>query len=411
MNKIPEGYKPTEVGVIPDDWEIQLLPKIIWFQEGPGLRDWQFQNKGLKVINITNLQDNGSLDLDKTERYISWEECEKMYRHFLIDENDVVMASSGNSYSKTAVVQKADLPLLMNTSVIRFKPIQGISYQFMLVYLRSNYFKMQIDLLITGGAQPNFGPAHLRKIKIPLPPTLSEQTAIATALSDADALIQSLEKIIAKKLAIKQGAMQELLKPKEGWVVKKLGEVAEIRSGGTPSTNIDGYWNGNIAWCTPTDITALNGAKYLSNTSREITEKGLQYSSAEMIPKNSVIMTSRATIGECAINKMPVSTNQGFKNLIPHENVDTEYLYYTLLTQKTKFLSLCSGSTFPEINKTQLFNFQLAITNSYLDQTRIAAILSDIDAEISALETKLSKYKQIKQGMMQNLLTGRIRLI
>jgi len=104
--ELRDGYKQTEVGVIPDDWRAVELPKIIWFQEGPGLRQWQFRDKGLKVINVTNLQENGFLDLEKTHRHISWEEFDKLYKHFLIDENDVVMASSGNSYCKTSVVRK-----------------------------------------------------------------------------------------------------------------------------------------------------------------------------------------------------------------------------------------------------------------------------------------------------------------
>ncbi len=205
------GYKQTEVGVIPEDWESSPLPNIIWFQEGPGLRNWQFRPSGLKVINVTNLQENGYLDLNKTERHISWEEFERTYKHFLIDDGDVVIASSGNSYCKTAVVRQADLPLLMNTSVIRFKAKEGIGRLYMLIYLKSAYFKDQIDLMITGGAQPNFGPAHLKRIFIPLPPTKAEQEAIAEALSDMDAEITALEIKLTKAREIKQGMMHNLL--------------------------------------------------------------------------------------------------------------------------------------------------------------------------------------------------------
>lgn len=204
-------YKETEAGVLPEDWEACVLSEIIWFQEGPGLRNWQFRNKGLKVINVTNLQEYGYLDLDKTDRHISIEEFEKMYKHFLIDDGDVVMASSGNSYCKTSVVRKRDLPLLMNTSVIRFKPLGGLDYYFMLIYLKSHFFKNQIDFLITGGAQPNFGPAHLRKIIIPLPKNQNEQRAIAQIFTDMDTEIESLERKRDKYRAIKQGMMQELL--------------------------------------------------------------------------------------------------------------------------------------------------------------------------------------------------------
>lgn len=161
---LPKGYKRTEVGVIPEDWNAIELPKVFWYQEGPGLRKWQFRSEGLKVVNITNLQENGYLDLSRTDRHITWQECERIYKHFLIDSGDFLMASSGNSYCKTSIVRSSDLPLLMNTSVIRFKPLERTDSKFMQVFLKSKYFKEQIDLMITGGAQPNFGPAHLEKI-------------------------------------------------------------------------------------------------------------------------------------------------------------------------------------------------------------------------------------------------------
>lgn len=130
-----------------------------------------------------------------------------------------------------------------------------------------------------------------------------------------------------------------------------------------------------------------------------------------MIPANSIVMTSRATIGECAINQVPVSTNQGFKNLVPYQNVDVEFLYYLLLTKKQALITLCGGSTFLEIGKTQLAMLEVQLPATKTEQTAVAAILSDMDVEIAALEAKLAKACQLKQGMMHNLLTGRIRLV
>lgn len=206
-----KGYKPSELGEIPEDWEFYNLPEKVWFQEGPGLRKWQFTNKGLKVINVTNLQENGFLDLDRTDRHVSWEEFEKTYKHFACDEGDLVIASSGNSYCKVSIVRACDLPLLMNTSVIRFKPLDNFSKQYMDVFLKSKYFKDQIDLMITGGAQPNFGPAHLNLVKILAPTCNLEQDAVASILCDMDEEIQALEQRLSKTRQIKQGMMQELL--------------------------------------------------------------------------------------------------------------------------------------------------------------------------------------------------------
>ena len=192
------------------DWEFKRLPDVCWYQEGPGLRNWQFTKQGMKVINVTNLE-NGKLNLEKTDRHISYSEFNKMYKHFEIDEKDIVVASSGNSYAKVAVVRARDLPLMMNTSVIRFKPLRNLNYDFLLTFLKSNLFKEQIDLIITGGAQPNFGPAHLKKILISVPSTMKEQQKIAEILVDMDSEIEMLEIKIEKAKQIKQGMMQQLL--------------------------------------------------------------------------------------------------------------------------------------------------------------------------------------------------------
>jgi type I restriction enzyme, S subunit len=197
-------------GKLKEGWKTKPLSEMSWFQEGPGLRNWQFTNQGIKVINVTNLE-NGILNLERTDRYISLKEFHRMYRHFEIDENDIVVASSGNSYGKIAVVRKQDLPLLMNTSVIRFKPLKDLDYGFLLVFLMSNYFKNQVDQLITGGAQPNFGPAHLNKVQINLPDSIKEQKHISAILSAKANEIQAIENKLDKYRMIKQSMMQSLL--------------------------------------------------------------------------------------------------------------------------------------------------------------------------------------------------------
>ncbi|MEW5815485.1 MAG: restriction endonuclease subunit S [Spirochaetota bacterium] len=190
---------------------------------------------------------------------------------------------------------------------------------------------------------------------------------------------------------------------------KQLGDVTDIVSGGTPSTNRKEFWDGDIYWCTPTDITALYGSKYLIDTARKISLLGLKNCSAEILPENSIVMTTRATIGECAINKIPVSTNQGFKSFIP-KGINAEFLYYKLLTQKSKFVQLGSGSTFFEVSKKDITDFLIDIPPTKAEQTAIAAALSDADALISSLEKLIAKKRNIKQGAMQELLTGKKRL-
>lgn len=257
----------------------------------------------------------------------------------------------------------------------------------------------------------------MKQVKIAIPSSTEEQKRISEALSHADDYIASLEQLLAKKRAIMQGSMQELLTGKRRlpgykseWKTTQLSEVADIRSGGTPSTTDPRYWNGNIPWCTPTDITRLKGRKYISETAESISKEGLASSSAELLPPNTVLMTSRATIGECAINTVPCTTNQGFKNFIPH-SISGEFLYYLLQTQKAAFVALCGGSTFLEIGKAQLSAFQITYPADIDEQRAIVAVLSDMDTELRDSSALLQKARDIKQGMMQELLTGKVRLI
>lgn len=256
---------------------------------------------------------------------------------------------------------------------------------------------------------------NIAQMEIELPPQ-EEQTAIAEALSDIDNLISSLQKLIEKKKAIKQGTMQELLTGKKRlpgfsgeWSKQQLGDICNIVNGGTPSTSIAEFWNGKILWCTPTDITSCS-TKYIYTTESKITESGLKASSATLLPKGALLLCSRATIGEVRIAGNTICTNQGFKSLVVHQNISNEWLYYMVHVLKFNMLEKAIGSTFLEISKKDLAELDI-IVPEFTEQKAIAQVLSDMDSEIEQLEKKLAKYQQIKRGMMQELLTGRIRLV
>ncbi len=192
------------------------------------------------------------------------------------------------------------------------------------------------------------------------------------------------------------------------WEEVRLGELAEIRNGGTPRTSISEYWHGNIPWCTPTDITASPG-RNLVTTARTITENGLSGCGASLLPAGSLLLCSRATIGEVKVASMPVATNQGFKSLVCGKSISHEYLYYRLVTLKERMVELATGSTFLEISKRDVANIPIPLP-PLPEQRAIASVLSDMDAEVTVLERRLDKTRAVKQGMMQQLLTGSIRL-
>jgi type I restriction enzyme S subunit len=387
---LKQGYKQTDVGVIPEDWEVKRLGAFIALQRGHDLTDRDRRKGEIPVMGSAG--QNGFHDTA------------------LVSGPGVVVGRSGASFGQAHYCATDFWP---HNTALYVTDFFGNHPLFAFYFLK----RMDFSRHNTGGAQQSLNRNFIAPIPIAVP-SRSEQEIITEALSDADTLIESLEQLLTKKRHLKQGAMQELLTGKKRllgfagkWEIKRLEELADIRSGGTPSTTQTQFWDGDIPWCTPTDITALDGFKFLSDTNRRISDQGLKASSAEMIPANSIVMTSRATIGECAINQVPVSTNQGFKNFVPFEDVDTEFLYYLLHLQKQGFISLCGGSTFLEIGKTQLAKYEVRMPSTKSEQFAIATILSDMDTEIATLETKLTKARQLKTGMMQELLTGRIRLV
>ena len=179
-------------GSVYQNWKIARLPEYVFFQEGPGLRKWQWTNDGMKVINVKNIRADGGIDLSNSDRYISREEFTQRYSHFAVEQGDIIVASSGNTYGKVARIQAHHLPLMMNTSVIRFQPLSptSLDWNFLFAFLRSNLFRNQVESFVIGSAQPNFGPSHLKRMEIPVPP-LSTQRKIGSILSNYDDLIEN----------------------------------------------------------------------------------------------------------------------------------------------------------------------------------------------------------------------------
>lgn len=195
----------------------------------------------------------------------------------------------------------------------------------------------------------------------------------------------------------------------EDWSIKFLNDFGDVISGGTPSTTVREYWDGGIAWCTPSDITKTQD-KYIRTTERTISKNGLKNSAATLLPENSILLCTRATIGELKISAIPMTTNQGFKNLRSNGSANIDFLYYLLQTKKDDMLELSIGSTFLEISKSALCQIPMQ-TPSISEQERIAEALSDVDSMISLLGKLIAKKKAVKQGAVQELLTGKKRLL
>jgi len=186
------------------------------------------------------------------------------------------------------------------------------------------------------------------------------------------------------------------------WNNLSLTQVCtEIAQGGTPDTTNSEFWNGLIEWLTPADMGNLDN-RFLSQTNRKITQKGLENCSSPLLPIDSVIISTRAPIGHLIINKKVMAMNQGCKGLIPKQTTSADFLYYTLLKNKTKLVDLGAGNTFKELSGNALKSF-VTTYPSLPEQQKIADCLSSLDDLIAAHKQELDSLKTHKKGLMQNL--------
>ena len=412
--RVRPGYKQTEVGVIPEDWEVAQLNEVsdkitVGFV---GSMSHLFRREGVPLLRGQNVLPH-KLDLTDT-KFIS-SDTHKLWKKSSLRPRDVVMVRVG--YPGTACVIPNNLGEANAASLVVVSPTtRKLDSDFLCYVVNSEFGRRQIDSYLVGGAQQVLNITTAAIFQLPLP-TKTEQEAIAEALSDADALIESLEQLIAKKCHLKQGAMQELLTGKKRlpgfsgkWEVKHIGEFTDCTSGGTPSTLMPNYWNGQIRWMSSGELNLKN----VCEVEGRITEEGLRNSSTKMIPPNCVLVGLAGqgkTRGTVAMNRVDLCTNQSIAAILPNAAFDSAYLYYNLDARYRELRELSTGDGGRGgLNLTIIRS--LAVPFPKLpEQTAIATILSDMDIEIAILETKLTKTRSLKQGMMHNLLTGRIRLI
>ncbi|MDD3132200.1 MAG: restriction endonuclease subunit S [Bacteroidales bacterium] len=383
--QLPKGYKNTEVGVIPEDWEVKSISEIV----------------DVDTDNLTT-----STNPDYVFKYISLEDVDfgilRNYSEQIfkfapsrarrkVKKGDILISTVRPNLKSHLLITEEVQDWICSTgfSVLRSK--NQTDNVFLFNHFFASIINRQIENLITGSNYPAINSKEVKSLQIPLPPTKAEQTAIATALSDADALINSLSTLIAKKRNIKQGAMQKLLKPKEGWEVKKLGDFLDYEQP-TEYLVTDTEYNDN------NQIPVLTAGKTFI----------LGYTNEEHgIFKNlPVIIFDDFTTAIKYVDFPFKAKSSAMKMLLPkNEKVNLRFIFEIMLQIKYQVADH-KRHWIGEYSK-----IEIKVLSTPEEQNEIATILSDMDAEIQALETKLEKYRKIKLGMMQNLLTGKIRLV
>lgn len=398
--------KQTEIGLLPEDWEVVQLKQIANFQNGLAHENIESEFGEYVVINSKFISQDGRVYRKVTKQLLP----------LVKDDLCIVMSDipNGKALGKCYLIEQ-DGKYTLNQRIGRIAPLKDNSKYLFYALNRNNYF-LSFD---SGSGQTNLRKEEILVCQIPLPP-LPEQEAIAEALSDADAWIESLEQLIAKKRLIKQGAMQELLAPKEDWEEKTIFEVADKKR----DLFNDGDWieavhikeegirliqTGNIG---VGRFLNKNNKKYISEKSF------VELKCKEIVEGDLLICRLAEPAGRVCIfpktEDLKSVTSVDVTIYRPDENVfDRRILLYLLSTDEwfKQVLEQVGGTTHKRISRGNLGNIKIKIPKSLTEQTRIATILSDMDAELEALEAQLRKARQVKQGMMQELLTGRVRLV
>jgi type I restriction enzyme S subunit len=400
-------------------WPSTPLADAYWFQEGPGVRNWQFRNDGIKLLNVANITKEGLLDLSKTTRYLSVNEVEEKYSHFLLDKGDLVIASSGISFengllrTRGAFVEVRHLPLCLNTSTIRFKATRVSSLAWLRYWLDSIEFREQITRLVTGSAQQNFGPSHLKATKISLPP-LPEQKRIVKLLDAAhelrnlrsqadrrtDALIPALfHKMFGQHITAPPIVTSTVgLKAPLGWRWAQLTEVARLATGHTPSRRHPEWWGGDIPWISLSDIRELDGT-VATVTSEHVTQEGIANSSSVKLPKGAVCFSRTASVGFVTMMGQEMATSQDFVNWVCGPRIDPIFLMGALMQARKHLRSLASGSTHKTIYFPTVKQFAAIIPPLALQKEFAARVI-----EIWALRRQQSASRNRLDDLSKSLL-------
>lgn len=407
-----EGYKKTEVGIIPEDWEVKKIGDIVNIKSGSSPSKFNLSEQGEYPFFKVDDMNYGFKYLNNSKLYFD------SYDNNLMKLGMIVFPKRGASIftNKILILNKDGY---FDTNLMGLICKKGVNNEF-LYYFLYNY---ELSKIADTSSIPQINNKHIEPLKIQLPP-LKEQEKIAEILSTIDSQIEDTEKLIEKSKELKKGLMQKLLTKGIGhsefkktevgeipveWEVKSISSVSNTMSGGTPNRSKKHYYiDGNISWVKTGEL----GAKYIHDTEEKITELAINESSAKLVPSYSVIIAMYgATIGKLSININEVTTNQACCSIICDKDIlSYEYLYYYLDFNKDKLIALGAGGAQPNISQQIIRDFKITVPNVN-EQEIIIQILSAIDNKVEKEQNKKQKLEELKKGLMQQLLTGKIRTV
>lgn len=394
--------------MVPNGWNKQTVGDLCDFINGNGFKSSEWSDKGLPIIRIQNL--NGSNNFNYYEGAV----LEK----WIVNQGDILFAWAGSKGVSFGAKYWDGPKGLLNQHIFRVEPKAHVDKKWLFWVLLK--VTQRVENMAHGFKATLL---HVQKADITeqviLVPSLAEQQRIAQILSTWDQAISATEKMLENSQQQKKALMQQLLTGKkrlldengerfsEKWKIFCLADIAEMNSGGTPKSSVAEYYDGGIPWVSIADMT--NHGKWISTTERTLTSLGVENSSARLYPKNTILYAMYASIGECSIAKVEVSSSQAILGIRPKDCLHYEFLYFYLCSLKDRIKLQGQQGTQSNLNAGMVKDFKINLPN-LKEQQAIANVLNICDEEILVLQKKLDCLKQEKKALMQQLLTGKKRV-
>lgn len=394
-----------------NNWDLKLISDVVFFQEGPGVRKHQYTSKGVKLLNVTNILD-GKLDLDATDRYISKEEAYGKYKHFLVDEGDLLIACSGIQISyfdkKIAFVSSEHLPLCMNTSTMRFRTNNEneLNIKYFYYFLKSNYFKKQLARQITGSAQLNFGPSHIKKMFIIIP-EIEYQIKLAKILDIITKLIKIRKEQIQAYDDLIESVFLSTINSTKYEIIRIDDLVLEKpkRLSKNKASSISYF-----------DISSIDNLRNVIKEERIITEVSDRPGRAKQIlEKNDILLSNvRPNLKNIAYfdfnnTCLPIAST-GFTILRADiKRINPRFLFYSVLTEEftEKLLINSTGASYPAVKEEIVRDQTIKVPPIEL-QNKFADYVLKIEEEKKKLNSSLKKLEDLFDALMQDAFSGNL---
>lgn len=376
-------------------WEQRKLGDVLETIKDGTHGTHQDANEGPLLLSAKNIR-NGTIIWDESDRRISINEYEKIHSKFKLKKNDVLLTIVG-SIGETAILKDIS-GITFQRSVAFLRTSEQITPEFLCSEIQTQQFQKKLNDRKSTSAQPGIYLGDLSEIPFVYSKNKDEQVKIGQYFSNLDKLITLHQR---KRMLRKCFFSID-------WEQRKLGEVADIVGGGTPSTNVSNYWDGNIDWYAPAEIS---DQIFLSSSQRKITEKGYNNSSAKMLPIGTVLFTSRAGIGKTAILSKKGCTNQGFQSIVPHKDELDSYFIFSRTDELKRYGEIVgAGSTFVEVSGKQMANIEMMMPKTISEQKVIGAYFAKLDHLITLHQCKsnfckkneVNAWEQRKFGSLLN---------